>query len=169
MARITFLFGLAGMLMMAGGCMETEPPKSASGVSPQTSGNREVAPTLITHRPTFEKILGNSGITLQWLSWETQQRGELETTLTDGTLWLKGGQGLADQTGRLQIDGRVVAVTEDAFTFNGVITITDTPDVGRKCVKEGMHNFAVTENRKYFRLREFEWCDGLTDYVDVYF
>jgi len=27
----------------------------------------------------------------------------------------------------------------------------------------------VTQNRRYWRIRTFEWCDDLTDYVDVYF
>lgn len=179
MARTALLAVLTAMLM-TGGCMEKKPIKSASEATAATSGSKpeqrrststsaEIAPTLIGHQPTFEKILGNSGITLQWLSWESQQRGALETTLIDGTLWLKGGQKLDGQPGSLQIDGRVVAVSEEAFTFSGVIKIIDTPDIGRNCVKEGMHNFAITQNRKYFRLREFEWCDSLTDYVDIYF
>ena len=179
MARIALLAALAAMLM-TGGCTEKKAPKSVSQASAQTNGskpeqgrsagsNAEIAPTLVGHQPTFEKILGNSGITLQWLSWETEQRGELEATLTGRTLWLKGGHKLEGQPGSLQMDGHVVAVSEGAFTFNGVITIIDTPDAGRNCVKEGMHNFAITQNRKYFRLREFEWCDGLTDYVDIYF
>jgi hypothetical protein len=150
--------------------MQKQSPNSASEASSRREGSSaKIAPTQIAHQPTFERILGNSGITLQWLSWESGQRGALETTLIDGTLWLKGGQRLEGQPGSLQIDGRVVSVSEDSFTFDGVIKIIDTPDAGRNCVKEGMHNFAITQNRKYFRLREFEWCDSLTDYIDIYF
>ena len=29
--------------------------------------------------------------------------------------------------------------------------------------------FRVTQNRKYWRLQQMEVCDGLTDYVDIYF
>ena len=51
----------------------------------------------------------------------------------------------------------------------GRIAIIDTPDPGRQCIRNGPMRFAVTQNRPYWRLREFEWCDGLTDYVDIYF
>jgi hypothetical protein len=30
-------------------------------------------------------------------------------------------------------------------------------------------HFAVMQNRPYWRLREFDWCEDLTDYVDIYF
>ena len=48
-------------------------------------------------------------------------------------------------------------------------SITDTPDRGRTCERRKTWHFAVTQRRSFYRLREFEWCDGLTDYVDVYF
>ena len=55
------------------------------------------------------------------------------------------------------------------FTFKGTIRIKDTPDRNRSCEKTKNWHFAVTQNRPYFRLREFEWCDYLTDYIDIYF
>ena len=37
----------------------------------------------------------------------------------------------------------------------------------------GDHEIACPEgpsvNRRYWRMREFEWCDRLTDYIDIYF
>jgi hypothetical protein len=53
--------------------------------------------------------------------------------------------------------------------LEGAVTIVNTPDEGRTCEGYGTWRFAVTQARKYYRLRQFEWCDGLTDYVDLYF
>ena len=39
----------------------------------------------------------------------------------------------------------------------------------RICEKTKDWHFAITQGRPYYRLREFEWCDGLTDYIDLYF
>ena len=52
--------------------------------------------------------------------------------------------------------------------FDGTIRIADTPDRGRLCEQTKSWRFAITQRRKYYRLREFEWCDGLTDYIDIY-
>ena len=54
-------------------------------------------------------------------------------------------------------------------TFIGTIRIADTPDRGRLCEQTKSWRFAITQRRKYYRLREFEWCDGLTDYIDLHF
>ena len=176
-----FIIAAAAITCLAlGACMQKEAPKSASdggGAAPvqdasggdMTERNQTIAPTLIGHRPTFERILGNSGLALQWISWEPKDRGKIEATMVDGALWLKGSQQIAGQQGLLELEGRVVSVSDGNFTFNGLIAITDTPDAGRNCRKEGISKFAVTQGRKYFRMREFEWCDGLTDYIDIYF
>ena len=82
---------------------------------------------------------------------------------------LRAAQAQAGGPGRLSLDGTVTEVGRDWFTFRGTIRITDTPDPGRKCEAMKDWRFAVTQNRRYWRLREFEWCDGLTDYIDIYF
>jgi hypothetical protein len=46
----------------------------------------------------------------------------------------------------------ITEIGDDYFLLNGRITIGDTPDAGRSC----------------YRLREFERCDYLTDYADIY-
>ena len=71
--------------------------------------------------------------------------------------------------GRLFLDGTITEIGAGYFTFEGTIRITDTPDPGRQCEDNKSWHFAVTQNRPYYRLREFEWCDGLTDYIDIYF
>ena len=34
---------------------------------------------------------------------------------------------------------------------------------------EGLYLWVYADGRKYWRLRDFDWCDGLTDYIDIYF
>ena len=90
-------------------------------------------------------------------------------TEVGGEVRLAGSQtGPAGQ--KLSIAGRVAEIGPDYFIFDGRIAIVGTPDAGRRCVGERADwRFAVTQGRKYWRLRQFEWCDGLTDYVDIYF
>lgn len=123
--------------------------------------------TIINDRTAFQRLLGNGGVTLQWIGWET--RGNLVADYSTDLLRLQGGQSTPDGKGKLTIDGVVTRIDASAFTFVGRIDITDTPDIGRHCVREGEMTFRVTQNRKYWRLQQMEVCDGLTDYVDIYF
>jgi hypothetical protein len=125
--------------------------------------------TIINDQATLERLLGNSGITVQWLTWDQEGRGELSTNWQGKVLYIEGSHKSQTSPGIMTIKGNIVQVDKDRFLFNGRITITETPDAGRKCVKDGISNFAVTQRRKYFRLREFEWCDHLTDYIDIFF
>ncbi len=117
---------------------------------------------------TRARIEGNSGITLQWIGWDNRGVAMLRRG-AEGDIYLSGGQISPDGPGTLWVDGRIVEAGGDYFIFEGLIRIADAPDVGRVCEQTKRWRFAVTQNRKYYRLREFEWCDGLTDYVDIYF
>ena len=75
----------------------------------------------------------------------------------------------SEEGARLLVEGRIVEIGEGYFTLDGVVSISNAPDAGRECRADKTWHFAITRNRKYYRLREFEWCDGLTDYVDIYF
>ena len=123
--------------------------------------------TIINDRAAFQRLLGNGGISLQWISWET--RGNLVADYSTDLLRLHGGQSTPDGKGKLVIDGVVTRIDASEFTFVGRIDMTDTPDIGRHCVRDGEMTFRVTQNRKYWRLQQMEVCDGLTDYVDIYF
>ena len=123
--------------------------------------------TIINDRTAFQRLLGNSGISLQWISWET--RGNLVADYSTDLLRLHGGQSTPDGKGKLVIDGVVTRIDASEFTFVGRIDMTDAPDIGRHCVRDGEMTFRVTQNRKYWRLQQMEVCDGLTDYVDIYF
>ena len=82
---------------------------------------------------------------------------------------LNGRQVSADGNERVELDGDVLRIGRDRFTLAGNITITNAPDQGRVCVREGEFEFRVTQNRRYWRLQQMTVCDGLTDYVDIYF
>jgi hypothetical protein len=123
-------------------------------------------PTKITSPRDAQRLGSPKGIATQWIDWNT--RGTVH--VTRGALWhLSASQAEAGGPGRLQVDGDVVDIGPGFFTLRGTIRITDTPDHGRRCEATKDWHFAVTQNRPYYRLREFEWCDELTDYVDIYF
>jgi hypothetical protein len=82
---------------------------------------------------------------------------------------LSGSQLAPEGKGRVELEGDVLSIDTNHFILRGRIAITDTPDAGRKCMKDGGSEFAITQDRKYWRMPEFEWCDGLTDYIDIYF
>jgi len=124
-------------------------------------------PTRILDDAAAERLFGNSGITLQWIDWE--ERGPTWVAVTEDGHWmLLGGQG-EPAGASLEIEGFITEIGSDYFIFSGTIKMFDTPDQGRFCSATKEWRFAVTQNRKYWRLREFEWCDRLTDYIDIYF
>lgn len=122
-------------------------------------------PTVVEDPAALQRLRRNSGITLQWISWD--RRGRVHVTDRGGRVHLRGSQ--AGNGGRLELDGDVVSIGRTSFTFQGRIVITDTPDAGRECVRDGTYEFRITQNRRYWRLQQMEMCDGLTDYVDIYF
>ena len=123
--------------------------------------------TIVNDAAALARLRGNSGLTLQWISWD--HRGRVAVTDRAGVIHLAGSQAARGGAGRLEIDGDVVEIGRDRFTFRGRIAITDTPDAGRNCLRDGTYEFRVTGRRRYWRLQQMEVCDGLTDYVDIYF
>ncbi|MEL6530601.1 MAG: hypothetical protein AAFQ27_11610 [Pseudomonadota bacterium] len=124
-------------------------------------------PTRILDEAAAERLFRNSGVTLQWIGWE--ERGPTWVSVTEDGHWmLLGGQG-EPAGANLDIEGFVTEIGSDYFIFSGTIKMFDTPDEGRFCKATKEWRFAVTQNRKYWRLREFGWCDYLTDYIDIYF
>ncbi|MEL7188028.1 MAG: hypothetical protein AAGK17_00630 [Pseudomonadota bacterium] len=125
-------------------------------------------PTKILDPAMAERLFGNTGITLQWIGWE--ERGPTWVSVDENGYWmLLGGQESGDG-GLLDIEGFITEIGPDYFLYDGTIKMFGTPDKDRQCnmSKRGWR-FGITQNRKYWRLREFEWCDYLTDYIDIYF
>lgn len=135
------------------------PAATAAYVVPLTA-------TTVNDRAMLDRLRGNSGITLQWIGWE--ERGHLTVRDANGLIEILGSQAQRGGPGRLEIDGIVTRIDRDRFDFLGRIEIIDSPEAGRNCLREGPATFAITQNRRYWRLQEMEVCDGLTDYVDIY-
>lgn len=158
------------MAMMLAGCAGAQPPGPPAIppppiVAPPDDSARE--PTRVLSQADARRLLANKGLTLQWIDWNT--RGTVEISQTGGVWHLRGAQAEAQGPGRLFLDGAITEIGAGYFTFEGTIRIADTPDRGRACEARKTWHFAVTQNRQYYRLREFEWCDYLTDYIDIYF
>ena len=110
----------------------------------------------------------NGGLTLQWISWDYRGRVRVsETGRARPSFRLARPRATAP--GGSELDGDVIEIGERSFTFRGRIAITDTPDPGRNCLRDGTYEFRITGRRRYWRLQQMEQCDGLTDYVDIYF
>lgn len=150
------------------------PPPAAEAVAAPTSAlppddQRIItSPTRPKDRAALARLISNSGLTLQWIGWE--QRGQLRVFEDRGDYFVDGSQTDPNNpNARLSVNGYITEIGSDYFILDGEISIVNTPDVGRNCKANKQWRFAVTQGRKYWRLREFEWCDGLTDYVDIYF
>ncbi|MFC4273919.1 hypothetical protein [Achromobacter aloeverae] len=124
-----------------------------------------VGKTIVQDQAAYERLMNNSGITVQWL-WHAD-RGHLTATDVNDVVSLEGTQ--SNYEGTLKIKGDVVAISADRFRFRGTILIVDAPDKGRNCERTGDFDFRISGKRKYWRLQQMEFCDNLTDYVDVYF
>ena len=122
-------------------------------------------PTRVRDRAAAARLRANKGVALQWIDWNT--RGSAAVTVKGGVWHLSAAQFRGDAA--LRLDGRVTEIGRDYFLFDGTVRIANAPDPGRLCEARKVWRFAITQNRRYWRLREFEWCDGLTDYVDIYF
>ena len=123
--------------------------------------------TIVSDPAALARLRRNAGITLQWISWD--YRGRVRVSEAAGLVHLSGSQHARSGVGRLELDGDVVSIGASSFTFRGHIAIVDTPDPGRACMRDGDFEFRITGRRRYWRLQEMEQCDGLTDYVDIYF
>ncbi|CAB3694101.1 hypothetical protein LMG1873_02273 [Achromobacter piechaudii] len=138
---------------------------TAPARQPGAAGLAPVSKTEIRNQAAYERLLNNSGVTLQWL-WSAQ-RGKLNATDENDVVRIDGTQ--ANFEGTLKIKGEVVSIDADRFTFRGTIMILDAPDKGRRCERTGDYEFRATGKRKYWRLQQMEACGGLTDYVDIYY
>lgn len=156
------------LAVLLAGCAAAAPPPPPTVPPPPPVAPVET--TRVLDRSALQRLLANKGVTLQWLGWN--QRGTANARLEGTVVRLTAAQASSAPTGgggRLLMDGAVREIGSDYFIFSGFIRITDAPDAGRYCELSKEWRFAVTQNRPYWRLREFEWCDGLTDYIDIYF
>ena len=121
-----------------------------------------------------EDLAGNHNLTLQWISWQAPGKVTF-TPISKDHYKIKG-----EQKGRksndecqncfLTIDGTIEKLTPKSLRFTGKIESSiHHIQNGDPCVKEGTFDFISTGSRKYWRCQNMDGCDGVTDYVDIYF
>ncbi|MGB3167003.1 MAG: hypothetical protein WBA68_09540 [Alteraurantiacibacter sp.] len=145
----------------------TIPPADIIPAADPTSA-KQIGRTKILDAAMAERLRGNSGITLQWIGWD--ERGNANVATGDNGTWvLRAVQEDESRNAMLVLNGEITEIGSDYFLFDGTVTIRNAPDAGRLCTQDKIWRFGITQSRQYWRLREFEWCDGLTDYIDIYF
>ena len=150
------LASLALALASTGGAAQTPPPAPGEH-------------TIVNDRAALARLRRNSGLTLQWISFEQPGRGHVVVTERNGLVHLRGSQTQNRGAGRVDLEGDVLSIGPRSFTFRGRISIENAPDPDRECLREGTYEFRATGTRRYWRLQNIEACDGLADYVDIYY
>jgi hypothetical protein len=123
--------------------------------------------TVVTDAKAKALLLGRHMLSMQWVSWD--RFGHAVVTEKDGTLFITGEQRLDGDY--VTIEGTILRVDAKEFAFEGkIVTRVSHINNGDACVRDGRFTFAVTQNRKYWRLQQMDNpCDPVADYVDVYF
>ncbi len=118
------------------------------------------------------KLVGTHLFSLQWISWDYFGNAKITPTATPNEYKIEGIQKSKEHKGDyVKINGTLTAVNAKHLIFNGTVeTKVHHSNYGQPCVRTGKFNFKATGNRKYWRLQEMENpCDGVTDYVDIFF
>lgn len=130
--------------------------------------------TLEQNLESENELAGNHNLTLQWISWE--ERGSIVFSSIGKdkykvTGYQDGKKSKDKCTGcYLKIEGIIEKISIENLKFTGKIeSSVNFIDSGKPCIKEGTFNFVAKGNRKYWRCQDMEGCDGVTDYIDIYF
>ncbi len=125
--------------------------------------------TIVNDANAKKMLLGKHKLSLQWISWD--YFGTATVTNKNGVLYLKGEQKQRGGKDYLKIDGTITSIDKNEFTFNGTIVMrVSHNNDGEPCKREGEMTFAIKGKRSYWRLQEMDNpCDGVTDYVDIFF
>lgn len=162
---------ITGFLALA--ACSVPPVSSSASPSPDSASPapaplpQQPEPTRVLSQRDADRLLGNTGLTLQWISWD--YRGQVAISEDRRGIYTIDGEQRGEDGALVRVQGTIAEIGADYFILDGTITIENTPDAGRRCQQTKPWRFAITQNRQYYRLREFEWCDRLTDYVDIYF
>jgi hypothetical protein len=114
-------------------------------------------------------LLGRHKLSLQWISWD--YFGTANVVNNKGIYRLKGQQKGRGNTDFVTVDGTITSIDAKQFVFNGtIVTRVSHINGGEPCTRDGDFTFRITGKRKYWRMQEIDNpCDGVADYVDVYF
>lgn len=157
--------------------------QAPSAILPQAlsaaPGGTRPAPGPLERVPAWrQELVGQHGLTLQWIGWDVADWGRATITERDGVLFLEGEQrGRRDDEGNVmrtdfvRISGRIVARQRNGFTFEGeVVTRVHYIADGAECRRQGTFHFVARPGKRYWRMQERDNpCDQATDYVDIYF
>lgn len=115
-----------------------------------------------------KRLLGRHMFSLQWISWKkfgtaTVSRNEEGRLLIDARQALNGDE--------VTLTGQLSTIDAQTFVVDGELrTKVSHINGGNVCARSGSFTFKATGKRKYWRLQEMENpCDGVVDYVDIYF
>ncbi|MEM6477105.1 MAG: hypothetical protein AAF687_13160 [Pseudomonadota bacterium] len=171
MKNTAWMAGLAGGILLAGAASvgaasPSEGPTALAQTeaAPAPSSTRTPATRVLSQRDA-QRLRTAQGITLQWITWDT--RGDVHIDRGPDDVWRVNGLQKDASGARLAVDGSITEIGTDYFILDGRIAMTGM--FGRNCSQDKLWRFEVTQNRTYYRLREFEWCDSSTDYIDIYF
>ncbi|MBC8053886.1 MAG: hypothetical protein H7Y13_12545 [Sphingobacteriaceae bacterium] len=114
---------------------------------------------------------GKHDLTLQWISWD--EPGSVNIQPAEGGWYsIEGSQKNRRNKDFISIKGLIKQISATDLEFKGeIISVVETVNGGKPCVRTGNKIFKTTKNRKYWRLQDMINCEGgmLTDYVDIYF
>lgn len=121
-----------------------------------------------------DKLEGRHKLSLQWISWE--HFGYIDFIKTgENTYKVSGTQEGGKPEGQcdncyLKIEGTITKINDKELSFTGsIVTSVYYIQEGEPCIKQGTFTFKATQGRKYWREQKMEGCDGVTNYVDIYF
>ncbi|HEY8562984.1 MAG TPA: hypothetical protein VIL74_21575 [Pyrinomonadaceae bacterium] len=125
--------------------------------------------TIVKHAPAKTMLLGRHRLALQWVSWD--YFGTATVTQRGGVFYLRGEQKSRKGGDFVKIDGTITEINAKDFKFDGrIVTQVSHINGGEPCTREGEMTFKITGTRRYWRLAEMtNPCDGVTDYVDIFF
>ncbi len=115
-------------------------------------------------------IIGKHPMTLQWISWD--YTGTVNIVKENNIISCVGVQNSrSDNKDYLKIEGTIEIINEKEFLLRGTVrTKIYHINNGNECLRKGTLRFKSTKGRQYWRMREMtNPCDGVTDYVDIYF
>jgi hypothetical protein len=138
---------------------------SAHAQSPEVKQTRAI----IKDAAAKKRLLGPHRLSLQWISWD--YFGKAVVTESKGVLKISGEQKGRGNDDYLKVNGIITMVDTHEIKFDGtIITKVSHINGGKPCTREGEMTFRITQNRKYWRLKEMDNpCDPVTDYVDIFF
>lgn len=119
------------------------------------------------------RLAGKHNLTIQWIGWD--KPGEIMFNFIGNDEYevegfQKGSKSEECSECYLKVKGKIIEINPKELQFIGKIESSIYYiQEGEPCIKEGTFSFLSTKSRKYWRCQNMEGCDGVTDYVDIYF